>query len=50
MPGRFAAESVADFKRNQWPIWRGISMSHKSDVTPSNINSSLFIAFKAFPG
>ena len=24
MPGRFASESVADFKRNQWPIWRGI--------------------------
>jgi hypothetical protein len=24
MPGRFGAESVADFKRNQWPIWRGI--------------------------
>jgi len=24
MAGRFASESVADFKRNGWPIWNGI--------------------------
>ena len=33
-PGRFAPDWVADLKRNQWPIWRGIATSEKIRFKP----------------